>query len=177
MAPVTQRPPGTSAGSGAARPSDPMPSNDADPTLALIARIRADLDTLEAQLTGQPVQRTGASKGLPTPADDADLDGQYGNPTVRKDPPRWTGSSFVGATFSDCPADYLKDLAGFLAWCADKSDEKNEMANNGKPRSGYLRKDAARALGWAQRNERKAAPRPKAKPTSLNDPDDSEVPF
>jgi glycosyltransferase involved in cell wall biosynthesis len=37
--------------------------------------------------------------------------------------------------------------------------------------------DAARALGWAQRNERKAAPRPKAKPTSLNDPDDSEVPF
>jgi len=54
-----------------------MPSNDADPTLALIARIRADLDTLEAQLTGQPVQRTGASKGLPTPADAA-ADAAYG---------------------------------------------------------------------------------------------------
>jgi len=154
-----------------------MPSSpEINDALALIAQARSLLDDAEARLTGQPVQRT-ATKGLPAPADDADLDGQYGNPVVRKDPPRWTGSSFVGATFSDCPADYLKDLAGFLAWCADKSDEKNEMANNGKPRSGYLRKDAARALGWAQRNERKAAPRPKAKPTSLNDPDDSEVPF
>jgi len=150
---------------------------DPSPALALLHAIRADLDRLEAALTGQPVAASGARPGATPPADDADLDGQYGNPTVRKDPPRWTGSSFVGATFSDCPADYLKDLAGFLAWCADKSDEKNEMANNGKPRSGYLRKDAARALGWAQRNERKAAPRPKAKPTSLNDPDDSEVPF
>lgn len=153
-----------------------MPLTDPDPTLALIARIRADLDTLETQLTGQPVQRTAAGKGLPPPADDADLDGQYGNPVVHKDPPKWTGSSFAGATFSDCPPDYLRILADLLVWRAGKADEEGRTTKGGKPQSEFLRKDAARALGWAQRNERKAAPRPKAKPTSLNDPDE-EVPF
>lgn len=150
---------------------------DPSPALALLHAIRADLDRLEAALTGQPAAASGARPGATPPADDADLDGQYGNPVVRKDPPRWTGSSFVGATFSDCPPDYLRILADLLVWRAGKADEEGRTTKGGKPQSEFLRKDAARALGWAQRNERKAAPRPKAKPTSLNDPDDSEVPF
>lgn len=138
--------------------------------------MRAQLDRLEAMLTGQPVAASAAPAGATPPADDADLDSQYGDPTVRKDPPRWTGPSYVGAKFSDCPPDYLEMLAGLLDWQAGKSDEKNEMANNGKPRSGYLRRDAARARGWARRNAAKTTSKPKAKPATMNDPDE-EVPF
>jgi hypothetical protein len=154
-----------------------MPSSpEINDALALIAQARSLLDDAEARLTGQPVQRT-ATKGLPAPADDADLDGQYGNPVVHKDPPKWTGQTYAGAPFSDCPPDYLRILADLLVWRAGKADEEGRTTKGGKPQSEFLRKDAARALGWMQRNERKAAPRPKAKPTSLNDPDDSEVPF
>ena len=121
-------------------------------------------------------------------ADDGDLDSQYGNPVVRKDPTRWTGPSYVGSTYSDCPADYLETLAGLLDWQAGKSDEKNELLNNGKPRSQYLRKDAARARGWAQRNKSKgggggyngrpaAAARPAPRPVEEPPPLDDDVPF
>jgi len=112
-------------------------------------------------------------------ADDADLDSQYGNPTVRKDPPRWTGQSCAGMAFSDCPADYLESLAGFLDWCAAKSDEKNEMANNGKPRSSYLRRDAARARGWARRQGKpRGVARTAAAPGPVPGFDtDDDVPF
>lgn len=148
-----------------------------NPALTLIRAIRSDLDRLEETLTGQPVAARPAQGATP-PADDADLDGPYGDPVVRKDPTRWTGPSFVGAKFSDCPPDYLEMLAGLLDWQAGKSDEKNEMANNGKPRSGYLRRDAARARGHARRNASKGTARkaPVSKPTTMNDPDE-EVPF
>jgi hypothetical protein len=89
---------------------------------------------------------------------------------VHKDPPKWTGQTYAGAPFSDCPPDYLRILADLLVWRAGKADEEGRTTKGGKPQSEFLRKDAARALGWMQRNERKAAPRPKAKPTSLNDP-------
>lgn len=100
--------------------------------------------------TAAPVRGTGtASKDV---ADDADLDSEWGNPAIRKDPPRWQGDSFAGMPMSEASPEYLESLAGFLDWCAAKADEKNELANNGKLRSIYLRKDAARARGWALRN-------------------------
>ena len=97
-----------------------------------------------------PVRGTGAaSKDV---ADDADLDGEWGNPKVRRNPPLWHGQDCAGMSYSDCPPDFLDTLADFLDWCARESDKKNELANNGKPRAPYLRKDAARARGWALRN-------------------------
>jgi hypothetical protein len=135
---------------------------DPQEILATIADIRRGLDTLEAQVTGAaPPQRqtVNAALGLPEPASDADLDSQYGDPEVRKDPKDWQGQTLVGAKYSQCPPDFLKMLAGLLAWQARKSDEKNEMASNGKPRSAYLIRDAARALGWARRIDAARAPR------------------
>ncbi len=113
-------------------------------------------DGASAPASGSP--RVHAGSGLPDPADDADLDGQYGNPTVHRDPPRWTGQSYAGVPFGDCPSDYLRDLAGFLAWKAREAEKKNEVTKNGKPRHTFILNDAARALGWALRNERKARP-------------------
>ena len=143
---------------------------DPQEILATIAKIRHDLDTLEAQVTGAaPPQRRTVNEalGLPEPASDADLDDKYGDPEVRKDPPRWTGQSFAGAKYSQCSPDFLRCLADFLMWQARKSDEKNEILNNGKPRSLYLTKDAARALGWLRRIEAARAPRRPAGPSGV----------
>jgi hypothetical protein len=82
-------------------------------------------------------------------ADDADLDGQWGDPEVRKDPKRWDGESQVGKRFSECPAEFLRTLASFFIWQAEK-DEKSGDEQKIKY-AGYKRRDAARALGWAKR--------------------------
>lgn len=113
-------------------------------------------------------------------ADDADLDSQWGNPQVRKNPPRWQGQDCTGLHYADCPPEFLDTLAGFLDWQAGKADEKNEMANNGKPRSTYLRKDAARARGHAARIRARATahrrPAGVSQRGSMND-EDGDVPF
>lgn len=87
-------------------------------------------------------------------ADDSELDGRFGNPTVRKDPKRWAGASFKGANYSDCPSDYLGVLAEYLDWTADMDAKKPNPPchSNGTPWFEYNRKDAARARGWARRN-------------------------
>lgn len=115
-------------------------------------------------------------------ADASDLDGQYGDPEVRKDPPRWNGESYVGRPFSTCPSDYLRQLAGFFDWQAGK-DEESGNTHKGKPTAPYRRQDAARARGWAKRNEGKAvqAPLPKAAPAEgrgeYTNTEEPEIPF
>lgn len=97
-----------------------------------------------------PVRGTGvAPKDI---ASDEDLDGKYGNPEIRRDPPRWHGDSYAGMPMSEASAEYLEVLADFFDWCARESDKKSELANNGELRSKYLRRDASRARGWALRN-------------------------
>lgn len=137
---------------------------------AILQELRRLNANLERQGQGQPQPRPPAPEAPPRTsythgrtlqakggevASDEDLDGQWGNPTIRKDPPRWTGQSFAGMPMSEASAEYLESLAGFLDWCAGKADEKNEMTNNGQPRSSYMRRDAARARGWAQRASRR----------------------
>ena len=164
-----------------------MPSDPAS-LLATVAALRSQLDALESAVRAQhpdlpaaPRVAVHAGSGLPNPADDADLDSQYGDPEVRRDPKDWQGSTFVGARYSQCPPDYLRSLAGLLAWQARKSDEKNDLASNGKPRSAYLLRDAARALGWARRAEtRPTATRRPTNPTgrgSMADEAEEGMPF
>ena len=117
------------------------------------------MDVLEKRITALEVQvaaLTLALKAKPaasvptsgTVAGDGELDSQYGDPVVRKDPPRWKGTSYVGTAYSACPADYLLSLAGFLDWCSNK-----EAATPGKEKyAAYSAKDAARARGWAKRH-------------------------
>jgi hypothetical protein len=104
-------------------------------------RIEGKLDQLLAA-------RTSSTPSVQV-ADDADLDGQWGDPEVRKDPKRWDGESMVGKRFSECPAEFLRTLASFFIWQAEK-DEKTGDETKIKY-AGYKRRDASRALGWAKR--------------------------
>jgi hypothetical protein len=95
--------------------------------------------------------RAVQSKPSSDAATDADLDSQWGDPSVRKDPKRWTGESYEGKRYSECPPAYLLALADLLLWQAGK-DEASGDATKMKY-VGYKRKDAARAIGWAKRLE------------------------
>lgn len=85
-------------------------------------------------------------------ADDADLDGKYGNPVVKFDPRDWRGESCKGLTMADCPAEFLDLLAGTFEYFAKKAEKNGDVTNAGKPVAPYNRRDAARARGWAARN-------------------------
>jgi hypothetical protein len=84
-------------------------------------------------------------------ASEQDLDGQYGDPELKKDPPRWKGQRYAPCRMSDTCPEYLDELASFYDWQAGKDDEAGKTAGNGKPSSSYKRRDAARARGWAKR--------------------------
>ena len=84
-------------------------------------------------------------------APDRDLDSEWGDPLIKKDPPRWEGQSFVGVTYSRTTPEYLDALASFHDWRADKDDAVNAVDGKGRKKSTYARRDAARARGWAQR--------------------------
>jgi hypothetical protein len=118
-------------------------------------RIEAKLDQLLAAKAPAPqASRFAVAPGAVAPA--SELDSQYGDPTVRKDPPKWTGDSFAGKPYSACSPEFLDNLAGFLEWKAGKDTEKGDA--DSLKYAGYARKDAARARGWAARNREKPAP-------------------
>lgn len=161
---------------------------------SLLNDIGARLERLEARMAGVPVP-PAAPKPAPAQqpalevADDGDLDGPYGNPEIRRDPPRWSGESMVGRRYSECPADYLDTLAGFNAWRAQKDDEAQAVDAKGRPKSYWAKLDAARARGWAQRI-RGTGPKVTAKtssaasrvpyqpkPVAVSHEDESEIPF
>lgn len=95
-----------------------------------------------------------------------DLDSQWGNPTV-KDPKRWTGPTYSGKRMSECPPEYLEELADFKDWQADKREDEGP---DGIKKAGYCRKDAARARGWAERL-RQGFQAPAAQPPGPRDDD------
>lgn len=84
-------------------------------------------------------------------ADDADLDGKYGDPELKFTPRDWHGDSYKGRFYSECPPELLDLVADSLDYFARKSEEANELTSTGKPVAPYKRKDAARARGWAAR--------------------------
>lgn len=108
---------------------------------AEVTELKERLARVEATLR----QRTPAG---PATLPDVDLDSEHGDPEIRRDPPKWEGRSYVGARMSQCPPDYLRSLSGFLQWKSRKNDEEGK----GKY-AKYDLLDAARAIGWAKRNE------------------------
>lgn len=123
--------------------------------MARLDRIEAGIAELrELMRNAAPRGATGAPRPVSTGgahpvADARDLDSQWGDPEVRYDPKRWRGDSYKGRRYSECPADYLLELAGFLDWMAGKDEE--EGGEDKLKYAGYKRKDAARARGWAAR--------------------------
>lgn len=114
----------------------------AEEAIALLRSIDASLKQLVAQ------QRVSQPKPIAT---DRDLDGKYGNPILKFLPRDWTGESFKGRRFSECPAPLLEMVAEMFDYFGDQAEAKNERANNGQPAAKYKRADAARARGWAKR--------------------------
>lgn len=102
-----------------------------------LADIEATCRLILAKVGGQ------AAKAPPMPTK---MNGDMLNPTIRKDPPRWTGPSYAGKRFSDCPPDFLDVHASFLDWVADKKDEEGK-----KDYAAQDRRDANAARGWALR--------------------------
>ena len=101
---------------------------------------------------GGTVDAAGAGGQIAT---DRDLDGQYGDEIVKRDPKRWDGPSFANRRMSECSPEFLDCLAEFAEWAAERDDEK---ARGGGPDSEkcvkyarYGRTRAARARGWARR--------------------------
>lgn len=84
-------------------------------------------------------------------ASDRDLDGKYGDPELKFMPRDWTGPSFKGSHFSECPPELLDLVASTFDWFAEQCEANGEMTDKGKPVAGYKRADAARARGWAKR--------------------------
>lgn len=103
-----------------------------DAIIAALSRIEAKLDRLLSAPTGE------------RPSKDQE---------VRKDPKSWKGGSYAGRMYSECPPDYLEELAGLFDWMATKDDEsgaRGETDPRGNLRSGkWKRADAALARGWA----------------------------
>jgi hypothetical protein len=83
-------------------------------------------------------------------ASDRELDGTHGDPVLRFTVRDWTGPSYKGRRFSECPADLLDLVASSLDYFAQQAEQKNEQYK-GKPIAPYKRSDAARARGWAAR--------------------------
>ena len=79
---------------------------------------------------------------LPPPIVDLDHP-KHGNPNAPFDPRSWKGATFKGRPFSQCPADYLEELAKALEMMgASETDEAKRH---------WKAIDAARARGWAER--------------------------
>ena len=137
------------------------------------AMLRALCAHLGVRVPGvaQPAQhRTeGAPPAGGQVADDRELDSQYGDPEIRKDPPRYSGPSMVGKHYSETTAEYLGDLAGFLEWKAGKNEE--EGTPDKIKYAGYDRRDAARARGWMARlRDNPVAQTPPKTPASPSSP-------
>lgn len=116
--------------------------------LAELRHVRAELAEIKALLLrgGAPASSAGSSAVAP----DSDLDSQWGDPEVKKDPPRWNGAPQAPCRMSQCPPEYLDVFAEFKDWQAGKEEEKD--TDEGRKKAGYCRKDAARARGWAARS-------------------------
>jgi len=126
--------------------------------LARITAVEARCAALEAG--GGARASSGAGGEI---ASDRDLDGQYGNPEVRKHPKQWKGPAgeFVGKKYSECSPEFLDVLADLKDWMAGKADEETDPEK--KKYAKWNRLDAARARGWAVRI-RKVGYRPAAPP-------------
>ena len=133
-----------------------------------LARIEGKVDAFLAKnaprtTAGGPGVAAGAV------ANDAELDSKFGDPTLKKSPPRHEGRDLAGLRYSQLTAPELECLIGFLDWKATKND--TEEGDDAKKFAGYARKDAARARGWLARVQAGKVSAP------AHDIESDEIPF
>ena len=109
---------------------------------AKIASLDAKIDRLLAHLgiNGARPSNAGASGNV---ASLADIQGQYGDIEIKKDPPRWKGKPMAPCRASQCPPEYLEIVADFLDWKADNPRPGKEKY------ATYERRDAGRCRRWS----------------------------
>lgn len=124
--------------------------------LATLKSIQADVAEIKRRLAAAPAPARGDAENGGGPregdvANDRDLDGPHGDPTVRFDPPSkyWGGASFTGYHFSETEPDYLDAQAKYLDACAYMAEKDSDEKKRKSAR--FKRLDAARARGWAKR--------------------------
>ena len=128
-------------------PAAPEPTNAQ--ILTMLQQLGKTIRALAAHVGMDPVLL------LVEPADDRDLDSEWGNPALDRAPKNWTGEALEGRHFSDLQPATLRALARHYASLAEWHDSKNNVDAKGRPKSGYARRDASRALGWALRLEQR----------------------
>lgn len=131
-----------------------------DESLELLRRIAKDVADIKAAMAAS-VGASAVALGMKGPssssggagavANDAELDGQYGDPQIRNDPRRWAGESFVGCKFSETTPEYLDCYAEFKEWQAGKDEASGAKDTKGRSKANWAWKDARLARGWAAR--------------------------
>lgn len=146
-----------------------------DELMRLVQETHTIVCNLEKQIASLIVKQAARQPAQPAGdvATDRDLDGQYGDPVIKKDPKRWEGDSYVGCRFSECPPEYLDEVANFKAWQADMDSRKGTKEADTKAK--FNRLDGNRARGWAARKRAGWQPAP-AQDDALPAADD-DIPF
>lgn len=118
---------------------------------AIVCEIRDSVRNIEKRLATLTVKQAAAQSPKGEIADDADLDGQYGDETIRKDPSAkyWEGESFAGCNLSGCSPEYLDAYARYKDACAYMNQKSGDESK--AKYIDYDRKSARRARGWAKR--------------------------
>lgn len=128
-----------------------------------IGRAKLQMATMMARIASCETGSTRKADAATQPADDFELDGQYGNPRIRYPlkPRYWpTPDTNVGKTWSECTPDYLRAVVKYLQTYARMLRKDGD-----ETKAGYKERDAARAEGWARRIENGWTPPPAPTPS------------
>lgn len=115
--------------------------------LSELVDIKKTLGRIEQKLSAGGGTATGQRSGGAV-ASDSDLDGNYGDPTIKYMPKEkyWTGADFTGYKLSETSPDFLDAYAKYLDACAYGARKDGD-----ERKAGFKEKDAGRARGWAAR--------------------------
>lgn len=131
------------------------------------------MQTVEERIAKLETEVAGLKEALAP----ADIDGQYGDPDIRKDPSAkyWSGESYQGKKMSQCSPDYLEAFAKYKDACA----YMNEREGNPEKAKyvGYDRRDAKRARAWAERLRKQPAKATGLAAAAVDLDGDPEIPF
>lgn len=132
---------------------------------------------------GSPSSNGGGKSQAPAPGgltpytrDEINRQGEYGDPVIRKAPPRWDGPDVAGLSLSSLPSDVLRQLAESMVGLGAWHDSKGNVDAKNRPKGDYSRMDARRALYWADHNEGRVQSMPERDDAPPNI-DDQDIPF
>lgn len=139
--------------------------SDLDMAMQRISILESRVAALES---GKPASggspSSGGTRNGREPLSDDMLDRPWADKIAKKNPPKWSGSSYVGVVYSQIESAWHESNAGFLFWKASKGEAEVPVRCNkeGKPWHESDSFEARLCLAWARRNAGgvKAAPKP-----------------